>query len=293
MRGETAVMQHALNDLIPDRSPGCRGTRAVLLVIALVLALAGCKEVVYHDLSERDVNEMIGVLAESGIDARKTPAEKGRYVLEVDSGELGNAIQVLKQNGYPKEDFTNIGEVFEKSGLLSSPVEERARFIFAMSQTVSETLSRIDGVLTARVNLVLPENNPFDKDLRPSSAAVFIKYDPAYDLRDLQPDIKLLVQKSIEGLTYDKITLVMLPAQSSSDTFPSGAVQAAGPAGMMAFGGTPLWIWLAGGCVVGGAGWLLGRKGRRYPDAMLRTRSELEADPVLGNEALREKVNQR
>lgn len=184
-----------------------------LFCLLLCLLLAACKTEVYTDLSQQEANEMIAVLATEGITASRTHVADARYALEVDEDSLTQSIRLLQRHGYPRERFTTMGEVFERQGLLSSPVEERARYIFAVSQSVAETLSRIDGVVTARVNLVMPENNPFEDKATPSSAAVFIKFDPDHDLRDLQPDIKLLVQKSIEGLSYDSITLIMMPAQ--------------------------------------------------------------------------------
>ena len=49
----------------------------------------------------------------------------------------------------------------------------------------------------------------------PSSASVFIKYNPSYPLENMKSDIKLIVERSIEGLSYDKVSVVMVPAQVS------------------------------------------------------------------------------
>ena len=110
-----------------------------------------------------------------------------------------------------------MSEMFQKDGLVSSPLEERVRFIYALSQSVQETLMQIDGVLVSRVHIVLPENNPaISEGKQPSSASVFIKYHPAYDLESMKSEIKLIVEKSIEGLSYDKVSVVMVPAQLKS-----------------------------------------------------------------------------
>ncbi|HRJ54062.1 MAG TPA: type III secretion inner membrane ring lipoprotein SctJ [Candidatus Thiothrix moscowensis] len=179
-----------------------------------VMLLAGCKTELYSNLDEQDSNAMLAILLDNGIDAAKTGDKKaGTYFLHVADSSIPQAINLLKEHGYPREKAATIGELFKKDGLISSPLEERARFIFALSQSVQETLSQIDGVLIARVHVVLPENNPLGDQITPSSASVFIKYNPEYKLEDMKSDIKLIVEKSIEGLSYDKVSVVMVPAQ--------------------------------------------------------------------------------
>lgn len=183
-------------------------------ITVMLLALGGCKTELYSNLPENDANSMLSILLDNKITAEKTLDKKaGTYFLHVDESQIPQAVSILKEFGYPKEKVATIGELFKKDGLISSPLEERARFIFALSQSVQETLSQIDGVLVARVHVVLPESNPVDETIKPSSASVFIKYNPAYRLEDMKSEIKLIVEKSIEGLTYDKVSVVMVPAQ--------------------------------------------------------------------------------
>ncbi|WML86762.1 type III secretion system inner membrane ring lipoprotein SctJ [Thiothrix subterranea] len=190
--------------------------RRIAIVVTLLL-LTGCKTELYSNLAENDANSMLSILLNNKIDSEKIFDKKaGTYFLHVEKSKIPQAVQLLKQHGYPKEKIATVGELFKKEGLISSPLEERTRFIFALSQSVQETLSQIDGVLVARVHVVLPENNPIDKEVKPSSASVFIKYNPAYRLEDMKSDIKLIVEKSIEGLTYDKVSVVMVPAQFSA-----------------------------------------------------------------------------
>lgn len=185
-----------------------------VLVLVIMLALSGCKTELYSNLPENDANAMLSILLNNKIDAEKILDKKaGTYFLHVDKSKIPQAVGILKEYGYPKEKIATIGDLFKKEGLISSPLEERARFIYALSQSVQETLSQIDGVLVARVHVVLPENNPVDKTIKPSSASVFIKYNPAYRLEDMKSEIKMIVEKSIEGLTYDKVSVVMVPAQ--------------------------------------------------------------------------------
>ena len=83
----------------------------------------------------------------------------GQYTVMVDKARFADAINILKEAGLPKQEFQSMGQVFKKDGLISSPTQERAQMIFALSQELSRTVSEIDGVLSARVHLVLPEND--------------------------------------------------------------------------------------------------------------------------------------
>ncbi len=185
-----------------------------IIAIGLTLLLTGCKTELYSKLDENDANAMLAILLTNKIDSEKAIDKKaGTYSLNVDESSIPKAVTLLNEHGYPKEKAVTMGEMFKKEGLISSPLEERARFIFALSQSVQETLSQIDGVLVARVHIVLPENNFGDEKAQPASASVFIKYNPAYRIEDMKSDIKMIVEKSIEGLSYDKVSVVMVPAQ--------------------------------------------------------------------------------
>ena len=191
------------------------------LILAFVfgLLLSGCQMELYSNLSENDVNNMLSIMLSNGIDSEKVKDKKSKaYALMIDKDKIPKAIGLLKEHGYPREKVTGVQELFKKEGLVSSPMEERVRYIYALSQSVQETLSQIDGVLTARVHIVMPENNPFADTIKPSSASVFIKYNPSSNIKNIKSKIKLIVEKSIEGLSYEKVSVVMLPAQLSYTT---------------------------------------------------------------------------
>ncbi len=113
----------------------------------------------------------------------------------------------------PRQPFKSLGEVFKGSGLVASPVEERARYVYALSEELSRTISDIDGVLSARVHVVLPKNDLLRQDATPSSASVFIRHASNAKLSALLPQIKMLVANSIEGLSYDKVAVVFVPVE--------------------------------------------------------------------------------
>ena len=90
--------------------------------------------------------------------------------------------------------------------------------IFALSQELSRTVSEIDGVLSARVHLVLPENDPLRQQLVPSSASVFIRHRSNTPVGNLVPQVKMLVANGVAGLSYDKVSVVLVPVEPQRAT---------------------------------------------------------------------------
>lgn len=192
--------------------------RDLLALIFLALALVGCKSELYSNLEEREANEMLAVLAKSGIVAKKTFSKKQNFVLTVDEGDMADAIQLLNRLGYPRDTYTDMGQVFQKDGLISSPLEERARYIYAVSQDLSDTLARVDGVIDAKVHVVLPETDVTGDIVKPPSASIFLKHQAEFNLQPFIPKIKLLVNKSIEGIDYQDISIALFPSDVNAVT---------------------------------------------------------------------------
>lgn len=185
---------------------------AALCGLALVLSACGARVDLITGVSEPEANEVLASLLDAGLDATKAIGKNGATIT-VSSAQVARALDTLKANGLPREQFAGMGQIFRKEGLVSSPVEEQARYIYALSQELANTLSQIDGVLAARVHVVLPERGEIGEQSRPSTAAVFIKHRPGYTIDVLKPQIKQLVTHSIPGLNEDRVSVVLVSAQ--------------------------------------------------------------------------------
>ena len=185
-----------------------------LLYFSLLLSaclLAGCDKqaTLFSGLEESQANSVIAALIDDGMQAEKAAGDEGTWNVVIMQKDFAAAANLCSQKGLPRRQFSGVGEVFKKTGMVSSPSEERIRFMDATAQDLSRTISMIDGVVDARVHVVLPENDPFAKNAMPSSAAVAIRGRWDADLDDVVPQVKSLVKNSIEGLAYEKISVTI------------------------------------------------------------------------------------
>lgn len=228
--------------------PALIKTARFIFFLLPLFILAGCNKVeLYSGLHENEANQMMALLLENGVDCEKLPGTEGTFILHVESDSFARSVEILKEHGFPRANYQGVGEVFAKSGLVSSPSEERIRFMNALSQDIAGTIALIDGVLNAQVHIVLPNNNPFVQDAHPSSAAVFISYRPDSNVPGSVSLIKNLVLNSVEGLSYDKISVALFPA--SIKTVPASHKSSPQDNPLVLLGGVLLLAALIGGGV--------------------------------------------
>lgn len=182
-------------------------------LLPLLLLTACGQEQLYSKLSEAQANEMIAMLRTAGLDAAKKQDGETQWAITTAPGQFSRAIEVLHAAGYPRDEFASLGTVFKKEGFVSSPTEERARLIFGLNQELSNTISQIDGVVQARVQVAMPEPDPLNTQPKPASASVFVKYQPGSDIERQVGQMKALVVNAVEGLRYENVTLAMFPAR--------------------------------------------------------------------------------
>src|SRR5690349_13182753 len=191
------------------------GMQRVCLVLLLAVTLGGCKQAIYTRLSEPEANDVLLTLIKGGVDAQKRVSDEGTFSVWVPQAEIATAIELLRADAQPSEHYSNLGEVLARNSLVSSPTEERIRFIYGLQQELARTLSQIDGVLVARVHIVVPATDPFEVAAKPSSASVFLKHRADINLQLVVPAVKDLIVRSVEGLTADSVAVSLFPARAT------------------------------------------------------------------------------
>ncbi|MGI9491129.1 MAG: type III secretion system inner membrane ring lipoprotein SctJ [Geminicoccaceae bacterium] len=185
-----------------------------MFALLICMVLAGCKVELNTGLDERDANEIMAVLLKNGISAHREMSKEKTLTVYVEESRFADAVEILQAHSLPREKFSDLCSVFSGEGMISSPVEDRARLICALSQDLSRTISEIDGVMSARVHVVLPKGDIGRAKGGPSSASVFIRHHEDAPIDKLGPQIKMLVANGIEGLVYDKVSVAMVPVAS-------------------------------------------------------------------------------
>jgi type III secretion protein J len=181
-----------------------------LLLVAF--GMAGCmgdRQPLYSHLDEQQANEVSAALLRAGIDADKHQADRSAdWTVSVSKKDMPTAMAVLEAGGLPHRAHPSMGEIFKKEGFVASPTEDKARYLYALSEELASTLQKIDGVVSARVHVALPDRDLIGGKSDSASASVVIQTAPGAHVQERETDIKAIVKDAIEGLDNpDRVTV--------------------------------------------------------------------------------------
>lgn len=183
----------------------------LMFMCALVLGCSQEKSLVAI-VQPEEQTEIVATLARHEINAEVVPVGKGGSVqLRVASDSLAQAQAILREEGLPRRRFDSLGTVFRKDGMVSSPFDERVRYVYAQAQEIENVISRIEGVIFVRVVLTIADLDANRRDSGPmaSSAAVYIKHSMSADLPERVAELKHLITRGIPQASEDQIALYM------------------------------------------------------------------------------------
>jgi type III secretion protein J len=211
-----------------------------VLVLAMMLGCIGCSAEIYHGLDEPEANEMVVVLEQHGIDADKArdPSGDNTWLVEVPEGQRVEAWRILEREGLPRPDVEGFGQFYPSGGLIPTASEERVLLQYATAQELQRSLLKIDGVLDAHVNLVMPEKPKIQlsgAETAPPRASVLVKYRARdTDGKALEPPVdtaavRQLVAGGVEGLEPDAVEVMLTPAHRALAPLKDAELAQVGP----------------------------------------------------------------
>ncbi|CUA92274.1 flagellar basal-body MS-ring/collar protein FliF [Pannonibacter indicus] len=171
----------------------------------------------YSDLSLEDSAAIINSLEQQAI-----PFElrrEGSTIL-IPQEQIARVRMRLAENGLPTGG--SIGyEIFDRSDTLgATSFIQNINHLRAMEGELARTIRSIDRIVSARVHLVIPERQLFQRDARPPSASIAVKVRGSLGAGEIRA-IQHLVAAAVDGLTPERVSIVddagRLLASSSDD----------------------------------------------------------------------------
>jgi len=212
MRARLEQLRIQLVDFVRAQPPARRIVLATTGVGSLVVVLGLAWWVqrplyrpLFTNLAEQDASAIVEALR-----AEKVPfrLEDGGRAILVPAERLYELRLALASRGLPEGGSVGF-ELFDRQTLGQTDFLQRLNYQRALQGELARTISRLDGVESARVHLALPERSLSVGEGRRPSASVVVKLAPGRALSVAQIDgIVHLVAASVEGLAADGVTVV-------------------------------------------------------------------------------------
>ena len=190
----------------------CADRVAGFLAAFLAAFLAGCSVPVAVGLDEADANRVVMALDHAGVDATKDvdPSAEGKFRIDVARDDAPRALAAMSDEELPRPKSKGVLEALDKGQLVPSQKAEHAQLVSGLAGDLERTLTSVDGVLSARVHLNVPEQNPLhDGAPERATASVLIEH------RGTNPPmaenaIQRLVAGGVRGLLAENVAVVMV-----------------------------------------------------------------------------------
>jgi type III secretion protein J len=194
-------------------------------------------------------------------------------VVTVGSGTRVRAWQVLEASGLPRRKTNGFERHYPTGGMIPTASEERILEQYATAEELKAGLLKVDGVVDAHVNLVMPETPEIQlrgRAVEPPRASVLVKYRADIDASPVTADqVRQMVAGGVERLAPSAVRVMQTPATrvtgvSAEPAFASVGPIAVSPSSKLTLqavvGGFGILIVLLGG----GVGWLTWREMQRH-----------------------------
>lgn len=231
-------------------------TPRIVATLCLALLCSACTSEIYHNLDERQANEMVVSLEQHGVEAQKRPdpLNKEGWMLTVPSGSRVQAFSVLKAEGLPRPKAEGFGAFYPSKGLIPTSNEEHVLLQYATGQELRRGLLTVDRVVDVHVNLVMPKRSRvrLSRDApEQTRASVLIKYrapTPEAKAPLTIEQVKQLIVGGVPEIEAKHISVVLTPDVQKPLLDPQ--LQQIGPVAVSAASKTSLQLIISVMCLV-------------------------------------------
>jgi len=178
---------------------------AAAIVALVVVARRPAYELLYSDLEEKDMAQVVAFLKDSKVPYRVI--QGGRAVM-VPEGTKYDLRLSMSSKGIVSGGRVGL-ELWEGPGWGASPLAEQMMRRRSIQGELARTIMHLEQVAWADVQIAQPEPSFFAEDEKPVTAAITLKLRPGRKLTQVQiAGICRLVAGSVEGLQPDQVTII-------------------------------------------------------------------------------------
>ena len=192
-----------------------------LLTLLGCLLLAGCEQELLKGLDQRQANEVLALLQQSNIAAKKQDMGKAGYAIQVDQTDFARAVELLKIHELPSKPRVEISELFPADSLATSPRAEKARLYSGIEQRLEQSLLVLPSVVKARLHISYDvDASTVRRQVPRAHLSVLVVYRNVDDETVLINQIKRFLKNSLDSVDYDDISVVLAKGEQDSLTPP-------------------------------------------------------------------------
>jgi len=177
---------------------------AVALGVFVVMSSRPNYVTVFTNLSAQDAGAIVTQLK-----AAKTPYETadGGKTIRVPSDKADDVRLSIASAGLPQSGVVGY-EVFDKTNFSTTDFNNKVNLQRALEGELDRTLGRLDGVQSAAVHLVMPDQALFQQQQQPTTASVVLQLKSGTLTPDQTRAVTKLVSSSVQGLKPQDVTVI-------------------------------------------------------------------------------------
>ena len=178
-----------------------------MCVIAGMVALVAWSQrpqmqLLYGRLSPKDVSSVMASIQELGI---KSEMGANGTAIYVSSDQVYKARMALATKGIPSGEGVGF-EIFDRGNFGVSDFIQRTNYTRAVQGELGRTIGQLQGVRSARVMVVMPDNKLLFTDVRTKPTAS-VMIEGSLNMEQVN-SVRFLVANSVEGLKPEDVTVV-------------------------------------------------------------------------------------